>query len=192
VPRTIAWLLLATALLASLARGPIGGPGDDPASYGFGISRIAGALILSYAIVRHQMFGLEHKVRFTIKSTTLGTIFIVCFFVASEATQQFFGERANSAYVGIAAAGALVFALSPLQRLAERVAKAAVPETVAGSAPGARDDVYRETARRLMADGSLSSRDERILARLAQELGIGAADALEMRLAEQKDAATRA
>lgn len=173
-----AWVVLGSAL-AALVIHVLTQVADN---FGFGVARIASSVLLAYSIVRHQAFGFERRLRFTIRSTTLGAIFITVFFVASEAAQQVFSQRAGP-YVGIAAAGGLVFVLAPLQHLADRVAKAAVP-SAADAADGlsSRRLAYQETARRLLADGELSPRDERILANLAQELGIGARDALDLRV----------
>ena len=61
--------------------------------------------------------------------------------IASEATQQFFGARRGSAVRAIGAAGALVFAIAPLQRMAECVAEKPVPVS---STTMARVEVDRE------------------------------------------------
>ncbi|HVM45125.1 MAG TPA: hypothetical protein VM582_04250, partial [Candidatus Thermoplasmatota archaeon] len=93
-----------------------------PTDFGFspmnGIMRTVGILLLVYAIVRHQLLGIDVKVRWGISKSTVAAVFIAVFFVASEAAQQFFGDSLGSTYVGIAAAGALVFAMAPLQRAA--------------------------------------------------------------------------
>ncbi|MGQ0536137.1 MAG: hypothetical protein ACT4PT_08700, partial [Methanobacteriota archaeon] len=110
----------------------------------------------------------------------------------SEGTQVLFGRE--NPWIGVVAAGLLVFALAPLQKVADRIANAAVPQPGSGmreAGSGGRAsklDVYRATARRLLADGRFSREDERTLARLAQELGIGAADALDVREALEREA----
>jgi uncharacterized membrane protein YebE (DUF533 family) len=80
----------------------------------------------------------------------------------------------------------LVFALAPLQRVADRVATAAVPLAAAAAVPVAASDVaharaYRAAVRAALADGDVTRDEEAHLADVAQELGIGAADALRLR-----------
>lgn len=82
--------------------------------------------------------------------------------------------------MGIAAAGALVFAIAPLQRFAERVASRAVP-LAQGGGPDTRESRYRTVLRRFLADGKVSIEEERVLAHLADDLGISSGRAFELR-----------
>ncbi|MBI4394017.1 MAG: hypothetical protein HY556_09520 [Euryarchaeota archaeon] len=84
-------------------------------------------LLVSYGIVRTHLFDVDLKIKWTIKQSTVAAAFIAVFFIASEAAQAFFAGSLGP-YVGIVAAGALVFALAPLQRAADRVANAAMPQ----------------------------------------------------------------
>lgn len=169
VARNVA-LVLPAAMLVGMLFQAWGQPG--PAN---GVARGASVVILGYAILKHQLLGIDVRVRWAIKRSTLAAIFVVVFFVVTEAAQVYFDERGP--YFGIAAAGALLFALAPLQRVAERVATAAVPLV---------DDersanVYRHALRAAMRDGSLSRDEERHLAALADELGLPAREALRLR-----------
>lgn len=150
----------------------------------YGLTRALMVLLLAYAILRHQLLGLDIRVRWTIKQSTLAAIFVTVFFVGSEAAKEFVGGAANSAIVGIAAAGLMVFALNPLQRAAEGIANAAVPlPAVAAPAPQAlerRVEVYRDSVRLAMRDHVLSREEQVKLARLADELGINAGRAVEL------------
>lgn len=134
-----------------------------------GYARILTVIALAYAILRHHALDIHAHLRLGISHSALATVFIVVFFVASEGAQHYFGTKTNSAYIGIAAAGALVFVLAPLQRVAERLAHAALPGTGDHGLAA-----FRALARRLSADGDLSVDDRRILAQAAQEMGIGA------------------
>ncbi|HVL49013.1 MAG TPA: hypothetical protein VM889_10690 [Candidatus Thermoplasmatota archaeon] len=160
-----------------------------------GLSRIAGVLLLAWAILRGLIPGVDAKVRWGISKSTLAAAFIGVFFVASEAAQEFFGETLGSAYVGIAAAGALVFAMAPLQRLAEHVAATAVPSTRAvpveapasatsGMSPAEsalasssgtlaeREAAYRRAVAWALRDGALSRAEERQLLEIGHFLGL--------------------
>lgn len=165
--RVLAWILPGALLL-----GRLGSASTFPNSAGVpGIARTLGAAILTYAILRAQLLGMDVRVRWGIQRSTLAAIFVVVFFVASEIAQQWFG--ATNAYVGILAAGALLFALAPLQRFAEKVANAAVPE--AAAKPMAATDrawAYAEAARAAWADGALSRDERAMLDRLREALVI--------------------
>lgn len=180
--RNVAWLAL-TVCLVALVEGAMSGAGFGAGIGLNGIARIATVGLLSYAVVRHHVLGLDVKLRWTLSKSTLAAVFVAVFFVASESAQQFFGDRFESSYLGILAAGALVFALAPLSRVADRLAEKAVPVTVAAR-PHASDGDRREEvflkAARLALRGGLSRDEEVHLAELAEELGIGAGRAAAM------------
>jgi hypothetical protein len=177
--RNVAWcclLLPAVGLGLAVVRGDTGT---------LGIARIATVAVFAYAILRHQLLGLDVKVRWTIKQSTVAAAFVGVFFVASEGAQAFFAENAGSQWVGIAAAGALVFAIAPLQRAAERVASAAVP--LAGEAlPAApsrdeRGEVYKAAVRVTLRDRVVTAAEEDMLGKLADHLGLSPSAALRAR-----------
>lgn len=144
----------------------------------FGVMRFAVVLILGYAILRHQVLGIEAKFRWGVSKTTVAGVFIAVFFIVSEGAQQFFAATALGPWLGILAAGALLFALSPIQRLADRIAQAAVP----GQGPTPRAEAaYKEMLRKFLSDGALSRDEEKALADLAGELGLDPGRAFELR-----------
>lgn len=155
------------------------------------VVRFLGVLLIVYGILRRQLLGLDVKVRFAIKGSTVAAVFIAVFFVVSEVSQQFFADRSGSTYLGIAATGGLVFALAPLQRLADQVASRAVPapEPVAWTPGDRRDGVYRNALRIAMRDRRLTPDEEVQLAELADELGIKASRALRLRQEAEAEAA---
>ncbi|HLE97100.1 MAG TPA: hypothetical protein VI997_07005 [Candidatus Thermoplasmatota archaeon] len=164
----------------------------DPFTGPFGVARIVTVLLLAYAILRHQLLGIDVKVRFAISKSTVAAVFIAVFFVASELAQEFFAGQAGSRYVGVVAAGALVFALAPLQRAADHLAERAIPvaaavpaDAAAPPVPGTRDarrrEVYAAAVRAALADHTLTREEERMLAHLAEELGLGAGEAADIR-----------
>jgi hypothetical protein len=181
--RGVAWTVLGTMLLAMLERAAVG-PGPD--LWGYGVSRVVGVAILSYAIVRHQLLGVDVKARFAISKSTVAAAFIAVFFVASELAQKLFDAQLGGAYVGIVAAGGLVFAMAPLHRAAERLALKAVPATGKAATDGvsANEDAFRDVVRRFGKDGVISPAEELTLARVATGLGLSPLRAAELRLAE--------
>ncbi len=150
-----------------------------------GLVRIAMVAILAYGIARHQLMGLDLKVRWTISKSTIAAVFIAVFFIASETAQQFFGDTLGSTYIGIAAAGLLVFAMAPLQRVAERLAEKAVPVAPIPSPASptgidSRERAYRHALEFALRDRVLSGAERVKLAHLSDELGLSARRAAEI------------
>ncbi|MEA3136895.1 MAG: hypothetical protein QOC71_1176 [Thermoplasmata archaeon] len=151
-----------------------------------GFARILAILVLAYAVLKHQILGIDVQVRFALSKSTIAAVFIAVFFIASEAAQQFFGDTLGSTYVGIGVAGTLVFAMAPLQKAAERLAEKAVPVAApagVASAPAAssrREASYRDAVRLAMRDRRVTSEERVSLFRLAEDLSIPAGRAAEI------------
>ncbi|HVL88470.1 MAG TPA: hypothetical protein VM681_10785 [Candidatus Thermoplasmatota archaeon] len=192
VGRNLAWLGLGIAV-AGLLEGALAGAEFGSGIGLNGIARLLTVAVLSYAVVRHQLLGIDVKVRWGISKTTVAAIFITVFFVISEAAQVVFSTEDNE-YFGIAAAALLVFAIAPLMQFADRVAHAAVPvgspttATPAGTPASRRQDVYRAAVRYAIREGRVTRAEERHLADLAAELGIDASTALSLRETVEKEA----
>ena len=136
--------------------------------------------ILGYGILKTQLFDIDLKLKFTVRQSTIAAAFVAVFFIVSESAATFFGTRTTSAYLGIAAAGLLVFAMAPLQRLADRVASTAVPG--ASGSPeyvaARKFEVYRAAVESaLEGGGDVTPRERAILDRLRAKLGIAETDA---------------
>lgn len=131
-----------------------------------------GTLLLLYSLLRHQLFGLDRKVRFVLSRSTVAAAFVAVFFLASEGAQLVFGREDQ--VVGLLAAGALVFVMAPLQRAAERFAERAVPETTQDppTIPTEKEEMYRDAVRLALRDRTLTRAEERHLFRLARGLGL--------------------
>jgi len=140
---------------------------------------VVGLSLIAYGLLRHHLLGIDVKVRWTISKTTLAGIFVAVFFIASEAAQEFFGATLGGPYVGIVAAGLLVFAISPLSRLADRVAERAVPMAIPTDADS--EATFRDAVQYTLRDRRMTQQEEIHLARLAESLRIRAARATEIR-----------
>jgi hypothetical protein len=123
------------------------------------------------------------RLKWTIRRGTLGAIFLAVFLVVAQLIQTFANARLGYLAGVIATALLFFFALAPLQRLSERLADAAFPRVrdPRATPPAGRLDAYRQAAELLLADGVLTPQKERALAALADELEIGAINALEVR-----------
>ncbi|MGQ0536319.1 MAG: hypothetical protein ACT4PT_09625 [Methanobacteriota archaeon] len=178
--RTVAILLPAAVLAGMLTRVAAAQYGVEPSNSGvFGLVRLATVAILAYAILRHQLLGLDVKVKWTLKQSTVAAAFVGVFFVVSESASTFFAGSVGP-YLGIAAAGLLVFAIAPLQHLAQRVADKAMPgvKSVAEMDPVERARVYREACARAWADGSVSREERGMLQQLRASLNLDGETAL--------------
>lgn len=176
---SILGLLAVGAIYQALYTQPLTGL-DPPLNHIRGIARTLGVALLAYGILRHDLAGLDAKVEWGVSKTTVAGVFIAVFFVVSEGAQVLFADVAgDNEWIGVVAAGALVFALSPLQRFADRFAAKAVP---GGAEAGADAEArYRDAVEMALADGEITREEERHLARLATRLGIDPERALALR-----------
>lgn len=159
-----------------------------------GLALLPLPFVTVYALLRHEMFDIRLRFKWTVKQSTIAAVFIGVFFVVSESAQQFFATDANlGPYLGIGAAGLLVFALAPLQRAAERVADVAVPGVRPVEQLGHDDRValYRDQVRFAWSDGRLTDDERGILDHLRGRLGLSPETAarLEREVTDERAAA---
>ena len=135
---------------------------------------------VTYALVRYRLFDAEVKLRFAIKGTSLATVFVATFIVVGKLTEKLaermFGEE--NWVIGAVAAGLLLFLLTPLQNLADRVAHRAVPAKLSHGTAAERLALYKEQLEIAWADGRLTAKERLLFARLQERLGIDAEAAL--------------
>lgn len=143
-----------------------------------GVFTLALPVFVTYAVVRHQLFDLDVKIRWTLKQSTVAAIFVAVFFVVSESAQTLF-SRGIGPLFGIAATGLLVFAIAPLQHFAERVATVAMPHVkpLSQLSTGERERLYRDQLRFAWKDGRLDRTERAMLRNLRERLGISAEEA---------------
>jgi hypothetical protein len=134
--------------------------------------------LIAYGILHTHLFDIDLRIRWTIKQSTLAAVVVVIMFVLSEGA-----ERLLSAEIGNVAslivAALIVFALTPLQRFAERVASVAMPNThdTPEYAASRKLHVYEAALAEALPDGNISDRERELLNRLRDSLGISASDA---------------
>lgn len=185
--RAMALLILGVVLLGmvnDVLLNPTVWPRDGPF---WGIARLLSVVVLGYAILQHQVLGMDAKIRWGVSRTAVAAVFVLVFFVVGEGGEALlesflgpaFGGGDTGTIIGIAAAGVLALALRPVQGFAERVARAAMP----GALPDedAPDDerlqLYREQLRIAWADGEPKAKDRRFLANLRERLGLSKEEA---------------
>jgi hypothetical protein len=134
---------------------------------------LALVVLTTVAVLRHRFLAMETQIRFSLQQGTVAAILVAAFFVVSESAQYKFGESLRNQYLGIIAAGLLVFAIAPLQRVAERLVRVAVPASRTGRLDGpSKSALYREQATFAWTDGSLTRKERQRLDHLRERLGI--------------------
>ena len=169
--RAVAWFLLATPLLVLLLT--LGGSLASIAVSGIlGGSRLVGLAVLGYAILRHQMFDIDLKLKVTVRRSTVLAAFGAAFFLGSELLEELI--PIESLVLGVAAAGAMSLALRPLKRFAERLADQLMPGVEASPVylAGRKADVYRAAFESGIADEKVTVRERAMLNGLRRQLGL--------------------
>ncbi len=134
--------------------------------------------LIAYGILRAHLFDIDLKIRWTIKQSTLATIVVTLIFLLSEGADRVLSAELGS-FAGLLAAAVVVFFLTPLQRFAESVATAAMPNTENTPEYIAyrKMQVYEAAVAEALPDGNISDRERILLNTLRDSLGISAADA---------------
>ena len=134
--------------------------------------------IIAYGILRTHLFDIDLKLRWTLKQSTLAGIVVAIIYLVSEGADRFLSAELGD-WGGLFAAAVVVFFLAPLQRFAERVAGAAMPNT--RNTPEytifRKLQVYESAVAEAMQEGGISTKERSLLVRLRDSLGITEADA---------------
>jgi len=138
-----------------------------------GALRLALVLLPTYALVRYQLFDIDLKLKFTLRHGTAATMLAALFFIVSNTLQTLI--PAQSLAVNLAAAA---IALKPAETLAKRFVNRIMPEVRPEDAYIHRRkcQVYRVALDAAMEDGSITTRERRVLSNLARELGLRPSD----------------
>ena len=134
--------------------------------------------LIAYGILRGHLFDIDLKVQWTIKQSTLAAIIITFIFFVSEGADRLFSAELGN-WAGLVAAAIVVFFLTPLQRFAENVASAAMPNTknTPEYAMFRKMQVYEEAVAEAHYEGGISEKERSLLNRLRESLGITETDA---------------
>ncbi|MGQ0535814.1 MAG: hypothetical protein ACT4PT_07060 [Methanobacteriota archaeon] len=126
-----------------------------------------------YGVARNQVLDIDLRLKWTVRQSTVAAAFVAVLFVASEAAQTVLSQEAGT-LVGLLAAGALVFALAPLQRVAERVSDRAFPnvDATATYLNYRKLEIYKVALENMWRDGVIQENEAATLAALRRELGV--------------------
>lgn len=127
---------------------------------------------LAYGLLRYQVLDIDLRLRFAFKHSMVGAAFVVVFFLVSEGAQALLADRTQSSVLGVLATVPLILFLVPLQRAADRLSRAAMPQADPGDKyrEFRRWQIYRATYEDLVVDRRITARERRVLETLAQSL----------------------
>ena len=144
----------------------------------YALGTLVAVPIIAYGILRAQLFDIDLRIRWTIKQSTLAGIFVALMFLISEGASTFLSAELGNV-AGLLAAAVVMFFLAPLQRFAERVASAAMPNT--NNTPEyvsyRKMKVYEAALIEAQQEGGISDKERSLLNRLRDSLEISPADA---------------
>lgn len=144
--------------------------GDFIYNPGIGIVYLVFVSLLAYAVLHVQLFDFNLKLKIALERSTVAGIIAAAFFIGSEVLESFI--PVDSTLLGLAAAGVIVLALRPLQRLAEMLTNQLMPGVTDTSAylDNRKDAVYMAALEGALKDGVVTDKERAILASLAQHL----------------------
>ena len=134
--------------------------------------------LVAYGVLRGLLFDIDLRIRWTIKQSTVAGIIIAVVFAVSEGASNFLSAELGN-IAGLLAAAVLMFFLAPLQRFAESVANAAMPNTrnTPEYAAHRKMQVYETAVAEAHQEGGISDKERVLLNHLRESLGITPADA---------------
>ena len=131
-----------------------------------------------YAILKAQVFDVDLRIKWGLRRGTLVGAFLAVFFVVNAMVQQFL--EGYGVILGGAAVGLMLFAVRPIERMADRMADHAMPrvQDTHEYRTVRKREVYRAAVDSALEDGGdISPKERGMLATLQDQLGIGARDA---------------
>jgi hypothetical protein len=152
--------------------------GEDAISIIYALGTLLAIPLIAYGILRTHLFDLDLKIRWTIKQSTVAGVFVAIMFMISEGANQFL-EAELGGFAGLLAAGVVMAFLAPLQRFADRVASAAMPNTknTPEYAAFRKMQVYEAAVDEALFEGGISDKERSLLIRLRDSLGVSESDA---------------
>jgi hypothetical protein len=150
----------------------------DPIYLVYALGTLLAVPLIAYGILRTHLFDIDLRIRWTIKQSTLAAAVVAIIYALSEGASRLLSSELGSV-AGLLAAALVVFFLAPLQRFADRVASAAMPNTqnTPEYAAHRKLQVYESAVAEALQGGGISEKERALLNRLRDTLGIAKADA---------------
>lgn len=138
------------------------------------------AVLLGYGILRHQIFGIELKLKFAVEKSTVAAVFAVGFLMVSEVVERVVGIEGTLFGLGAAVAIGLVF--RRIEALAEAVADRLMPgvENTPSYRADRRRALYQAAVEAAIHDRRVTDRERDVLSRLQAELELSTQEAAEI------------
>ncbi|MEK6985456.1 MAG: hypothetical protein AABX89_03615 [Candidatus Thermoplasmatota archaeon] len=151
--------------------------------YGRPISLILWVLVLSYGMLRHQVLGLDLRLKLGLGRTIVVGVIAVAFFLVSETVEALL--PIDGLLPGLVGAALVTLAIVPLQRAARRVMDRLMPNVQDNAAYRDRraEDIYRMALDSARQDGNIGVGEQAMLDRLAQRLQLPAKRRRELEVA---------
>ncbi|HEX2022706.1 MAG TPA: hypothetical protein VHH36_08325 [Candidatus Thermoplasmatota archaeon] len=163
----------ATALVGALL-----GAAWEPALGGIlifvtGFWRILLPAMVVHALLRHRLFDLDVRVRWTISRGTLAFATLAAFFLAEQLVQAYVSDQFGF-LAGLGAAAVLVLARKPVERAGDRLASFLLPDARPAEEMERQQrlDAYRAHAQDAWAEGALDRAARLRLDELGARLGL--------------------
>ncbi len=141
----------------------------------FALAVIVYVPLVAYGVLRVQLFDVDLRLKRTIKRSTVAAAFVATFFIVSELAGDYLSSQFGTV-LGVLCTGALVFLLEPIQRAAERLSNAAMPNTL--ETPEYESyrklQVYESALQAALEDGHISERQRRVLNSMMGSMGVDA------------------
>ncbi len=148
------------------------GPGSF-AHFVLGVWRLTLPILVSYALLRYDLFDIDHKVKAAVKHGTIIGAPVSVFFAVSEIAEALVQNQVSALY-GAVAAIAISIAFKPLERVAHRLAARVFPRVrpFDSLSRPERLVLFEEQLRLAQQDGNVSPKEQRMLELLSQRLGL--------------------
>lgn len=192
--RNVALAALAATLIGMLRHASSGYDNALDPLGASGIARLVGWAIVTVTVVRAGWLDTALLSR---HRTGLAAAALAALFIVAQVAQQFLSAQYGLLMGGVVA-GALLFVANPVQRAMERITDARrppeppsrVPTQSSGPSPATdrRVELYRRAVRFAIRDGRITPDEELHLFEVAQELGLGAGEAMRIRQDVERDA----
>lgn len=176
--RDVCWGFIYINGILLIAKGLLDAPEPDFFYIIYGAGTFIAIPLIAYGILRTQLFDIDLRIRWTIKQSTVAAVFVAVFYLVSEGADRMLASEFGN-IIGLLASALVVFFLVPVQRFAERVASAAMPNTenTQEYKMFRKMQVYEAALHEALPDGNISARERELLNRLRDSLGISIADA---------------
>jgi hypothetical protein len=150
----------------------------DPTYIIYMLGTLFAVPLIAYGILRTQLFDIDLRIRWTIKQSTLAAAAVAIIYAVSEGAERLLSSELGN-FAGLLAAALVVFFMAPLQRFAEGVASAAMPNThdTPQYAAFRKLQVYQAAVEEALRGDGVSQKERAMLDRLRDTLEIPPVDA---------------